>query len=124
MIHFDTSFLIHALAPASRPDRRLRRWLRDGETFAISAVAWTEFLRGPVQDQADAIGAMFEEIVPYTVADGEVAARLFDLGGRRRGTLADCMIAATAIRAGAPLATTNARDFERFASESLTVLAT
>ena len=69
------------------------------------------------------MSAVFQEIVPYTVADADVTARLFNLGGRRRGTLADCMIAAVAIRAGAPLATTNPGDFSRFASESLTIVA-
>lgn len=125
MIHLDTGFLIHALVPASRADKRLRKWLRDGDDLAISAVAWTEFLCGPVgTSEIDVVSTMFQEIVPYTVADAEVAARLFNLGGRRRGTLADCMIAAVAIRAGAPLATTNPRDFSRFASESLRIVAT
>ncbi len=124
MIHLDTSFLIHALVPSSRADRRLRRWLRDGDDLAISSIAWAEFLCGPVgTTDVDVVSAMFQEIVSYTVADSELTARLFNLGGRRRGTLADCMIAAVAIRAGAPLATTNPRDFERFASESLTIVA-
>jgi len=124
MIHLDTSFLIHALVPSSRADRRLRRWLRDGDDLAISSIAWAEFLCGPVgTTDVDVVSAMFQEIVSYTVADSELTARLFNQGGRRRGTLADCMIAAVAIRAGAPLATTNPRDFERFASESLTIVA-
>jgi predicted nucleic acid-binding protein len=124
MIHFDTSFLIHALVPSSRADKRLRKWLRDGDDLAISSIAWAEFLCGPVgAAEVDVVGAMFQEITPYTVADSELTARLFNLGGRRRGTLADCMIAAVAIRASAPLVTTNPSDFERFASESLTIVA-
>ena len=123
MIHLDTSFLIHALVPSSRADKGLRSWLRDGDDLAISSVAWAEFLCGPVgAGEVDAVRAMFREIAPYTGADSEMTARLFNLGRRRRGTLADCMIAAVAIRAGAPLATTNPRDFERFASESLTIV--
>jgi predicted nucleic acid-binding protein len=124
MIHLDTSFLIHALVPSSRADRRLQRWLRDGDELAISAIAWAEFLCGPVGTNAiDAVGAMFHEIVAYTVEDSELTARLFNLGGRRRGTLADCMIASTAIRAGASLATTNPSDFERFTGASLTIVS-
>jgi predicted nucleic acid-binding protein len=60
--------------------------------------------------------------VSYTDVDAEMTARLFNLGGRRRGTLTDCMIAAIAIRADAPLATSHPRDFERFAPEALTII--
>lgn len=124
MIHLDTSFLIHALVPSSRADKRLRKWLRDGDDLAISSIAWAEFLCGPVgTTEVDIVSAMFQEITAYTVPDSALTARLFNLGGRRRGTLVDCMIAAVAIRAGAPLATSNPNDFERFASESLTIVA-
>ena len=123
MIHLDTSFLIHALVPSSRADQRLRKWLREGDALAISSVAWAEFLCGPVGvAEVDAVSAMFQEVAPYTVADADMTARLFNLGGRRRGTLADCMIAAVALRAGAALATSNPADFERFGSESLTIV--
>jgi len=123
MIHLDTSFLIHALVPASRADKRLRKWLRDGDDLAISSIAWAEFLCGPVGiAEVDVASAMFQEITAYTGADSELTARLYNVGGRRRGTLVDCMIASVAIRAGAPLATSNPSDFERFASESLTIV--
>jgi predicted nucleic acid-binding protein len=123
MIHLDTSFLIHALVPSSRADKRLRKWLRDGDDLAISSITWAEFLCGPVgAAEVDVVSAMFQEITPYIAADSEMTARLFNVGGRRRGTLADCMIAAVAIRAGAPLATANPSDFERFAAESLTIV--
>jgi predicted nucleic acid-binding protein len=123
MIHLDTSFLIHALVPSSRADKRLRKWLRDGDDLAISSITWAEFLCGPVgAAEVDVVSAMFQEITPYIAADSEMTARLFNVGGRRRSTLADCMIAAVAIRAGAPLATANPSDFERFAAESLTIV--
>ena len=100
MIHLDTSFLIHALVPSSHADRRLRAWLRAGDDLAL-----------------------FREIVPFTDGDSETTARFFNLEGRRRGTLADCMIAATAIRDGAALATANPGDSQRFAAESLVVVS-
>jgi predicted nucleic acid-binding protein len=124
MIHLDTSFLVHALVPSSRADKRLRKWLRDGDGLAISSIAWAEFLCGPVgAAEVDVVRDMLQEITPYTALEADLTARLFNLGGRRRGILADCMIAAVALRASAVLATSNPRDFERFASESLTIVA-
>jgi predicted nucleic acid-binding protein len=115
---------MHALVLSSRADKRLRLWLRDGDELALSAIAWAEFLCGPIgASDVDAVSAMLHEITPYTAADSEMTARLFNVGGRRRGTLADCMIAAVAIRTGAPLATSNPSDFERLTSESLTTVA-
>ena len=49
----------------------------------------------------------------------ETAVLLFDASGRRRGTMVDCFIAATAIRAGASLATVNTADFRRMVGAGL-----
>jgi predicted nucleic acid-binding protein len=123
MIHLDTSFLIHALVPSSEADRRLRRWLAEGSDLAISSVAWAEFLCGPIGDlQVQAVAGMLAEIVPFTAGDCDATAHLFNLGGRRRGSLPDCMIAAVALRTGAPLATINPKDFRRFAPANLSIV--
>ncbi|MBI4702952.1 MAG: PIN domain-containing protein [Deltaproteobacteria bacterium] len=125
MIHLDTGFLIRALVRGTDADRDLRRWLLDGESIGIAAIAWAEFLCGPLAEREIGLAArLLPERVPFTEDDALVAARLFNLGGRRRGSLGDCMIAATAIRSGARLATTNPLDFRRFASEGLELAGT
>jgi predicted nucleic acid-binding protein len=59
------------------------------------------------------------EPISFIAEDAELSARLFNLSGRRRGTLADCMVAATALRLDAELATANALDFARFEAAGL-----
>ncbi len=120
MTHLDTSFLIQALVPGSGADRQLRSWLRQGEPLAVSCIAWAELLCGPLEDgDLELAARIVPERVPFDEDDAVRAARLFDLGGRRRGSLADCMIAASALRRGAVLATANRRDFARFAGAGL-----
>lgn len=124
MIHLDTSFLIGGLVPGSPEGERLEAWIADGETLAITTLAWTEFLCGPVGETEVGLAARFlGEPVPFGAEDAAKAASLFNLSGRRRGTLVDCMIAAVAIRAGARLATANVRDFRRLAVGGLVLAA-
>lgn len=115
MIHLDTGFLIRALVPGSAEDRRLRAWLREGTTLGISVIGWAEFLCGPVDAaQAELALRLIGEPVPFSAADATRAALLFNASGRRRGTFVDCLIAASALGAGAKLATSNPDDFRRF----------
>lgn len=118
MIHLDTSFLIRSLVPGTREDRELRRWLAGGEQVVMSSIAWTEFLCGPVDAAAAAaVNGLLAERLPFEEEDATQAAALFNASGRRRGSLVDCMIAAVAVRAGAPLATSNRADFRPFEGE-------
>ena len=115
MIHLDTSFLIRALVAGSPQDQRMRGWLEAGEPLGMSAVAWAEFLGGAVEPSvAELVVRIVSKRTPFAEKDAALAARLFNESGRRRGSLADCMIAAASIHARAPLATENARDFRRF----------
>lgn len=120
MIHLDTSFLIGALDHGSPQDRSLRRWVEDGETLTMSAVAWSEFLCGPLTraelELARQIIGMYRDFTPDHAT---IAARLFNETGRRRGSLPDCMIAAVAMADSAPIATANEADFRRFENAGL-----
>jgi predicted nucleic acid-binding protein len=123
VIHLDTSFLIKSLVRDSAEDRSLRNWLKTGEAVAMSALAWTELLCGPLEEShLDLISRVVSERAPFLEEDAVLSARLFIESGRRRGSLMDCMIAASALRAGASLATANARDFRRFAAAGLTLV--
>lgn len=120
MIHLDTNFLIRALVSGSAQEELLLRWLDGPSPVNISALAWAEFLCGPVSAEAsDLARTLLGEPVPIDRAGAERAARLFNGSGRRRGSLVDCLIAATAIEAHAQLATENPGDFERFQSAGL-----
>jgi predicted nucleic acid-binding protein len=123
MIHLDTSFLIRALVPDSREDRRLREWLRSDEPLGMSAIAWAEFLCGPIEARhVDLAREIVPDPEPFARRDAELAAGLFNRSGRRRGTLSDCMIAASVMRVDGSLATANPDDFRRFVPAGLRIL--
>jgi predicted nucleic acid-binding protein len=125
VIHLDTSFLIRALVRSSKEDTVLRHWLETGEELGMSAIAWTEFLCGPVTESATSLASrVVGEIVAFGPDVAVLAARLFNLSGRRRGTVVDCMIAATAIQADAVLATANREDFVRLETGGLRLVET
>ncbi len=123
MIHFDANFLVAALAENTDAAARLDGWVEKGEELAISAVAYAEFLCGPLSADAEAeSNSLFPNPVPLTPQDAKKAAELFNATGRRSRSLSDCMIAATAIHRGATLATYNRDDFVRFAAHGLRLL--
>lgn len=114
VVLLDTSFLILALRPSSTEAAGLMRWLADGARIRISTIAWAEFLCGPLDGlQRDLARRIFGDPEPLIAEDSELAADLFNRLGRRRGTLLDCMIAATAIRLDAALATSKPKDFSK-----------
>ena len=120
MIHLDTSFLIRALIPDSPENHKLREWLGTGATLVVSAVAWAEFLCGPLTDsELELAVRIVGPPQDFTSEHAAIAARLFNTSGRRRGTMMDCMIAAAAVSTGSPFATSNEGDFRRFAEQGL-----
>ena len=123
MIVLDTNFLIMGLVPGSAHDSRLRQWLQTGEILAVNVIVWAEFLCGPVTaDQIRLASQLFprpEVLLPEDAARG---AELYNATGRRRGSLADCLIAATCLRLNAAIATDNVADFRPFEPMGLRVI--
>jgi predicted nucleic acid-binding protein len=122
VIHLDTSFLIRAGARGTAEGNQLRSWMAHRAPVRISVVVWAEFLCGPVTVTAmESAAELFGEPCALTGVDATLAAQLFNASRRRRGTLSDCLIAATAINAQASLATSNRDDFARFERHGLVV---
>jgi predicted nucleic acid-binding protein len=121
MIHLDTNYLIGLLVQGSRQATEVDGWLESGESLSASAIAWSEFLNGPVTpveiSRAEAV--IESRIVPFGRAEATLAAELFNDTGRRRGSRFDCLIAATAIHARAEVATANGTDFDAFLPRGL-----
>jgi predicted nucleic acid-binding protein len=111
------------MRPRAREASLVREWVADGATLAASSAAWAEFLCGPERPGAvQAVRRVVPIIVPFDEAEARVAARLFNAAGRRRGSMVDCMIAATAIRADATLATSDRRGFGPLAKHGLQLI--
>jgi predicted nucleic acid-binding protein len=121
MIHLDTNYLIGLATKGSVVAVNVEAWLAVGESLAASAVAWTEFLNGPVTPLAlsRAEAVLESRIIPFRQAEAVLAAELFNKTGRRRGSRFDCLIAATAILAHAEVATANKADFKVFTPHGL-----
>ncbi len=123
MIHLDTNYLIGLLVKGSPEAAEVDGWLAAGQLLAASAIAWTEFLNGPVNplevSQVEAV--LGGRIIAFGQPEAVLAADLFNQTGRRRGSRFDCPIAATALRAPAEVATANQSDFKVFQARGLKV---
>ena len=121
MIHLDTNILIDIVTAHSPQVSLVRQWLLEGRTLTASAVAWSEFLNGPhSHSQKDAVRSVLAGgIRPFDEDQAELASRLFHITGRRRGSHADCMIAAAALAKREVVATRNIKDFQRFVPHGL-----
>ena len=92
-----------------------------GESVAVSALVWYEFLSGPLAETEAGLARAFIEgrILPVGEDAAELAAELFNAAGRKRTLKTDAHIAAMAIRAKAEFVTLNGADFEPFVSQGL-----
>jgi predicted nucleic acid-binding protein len=116
VIHLDTNILIDLVTCRSAQVEMVHGWLKNKIPLAASVITWSEFCNGPhSKEQKDAVHAILRGgIQPFTEVQAEFASRLFHLTGRKRGSHADCMIAAAAFCNRQPVATRNVSDFERF----------
>ena len=123
IVALDSNFLVATRKAGSAEGKRLEHWLNEGHAIEVSAVAWSEYLCGPIENDDVAITRqLISSIVPFDEARAELAARLFNQTGRRSRTHADCMIAAHAIVRQASLATLNVPDFRPFTRFGLKLL--
>lgn len=124
MIHLDTNVLI-ALPLLARQRHVLTRRIAKGEPVATSSLAWFEYVCGPVTESEQFLvhAAIGGRILNVDEAVAERAAALFNHAGRKRRLRTDSLIAATAILAGAELASYNAEDFGPFIPHGLQLLA-
>jgi predicted nucleic acid-binding protein len=124
MICLDTNYLIRGLTKNAVEAARLVEWHESGEVLLSAAPTWYEFLCGPVNRQQIATMRAFLAggISAFEEPQATEAARLFNAVGRIRHLRVDAMIAATAIVAGARLATANSQDFVAFTPYGLMIV--
>jgi predicted nucleic acid-binding protein len=121
MIHVDTNLLIASIDPSHEHARVWTRLVMVDEPIAASAVAWTEFRSYSISsNQLLAVEQLLlGGIVAYERAHADLAGELFRKTKTKRKNRLDSMIAATAILAGAKLATLDQRDFQPLVSLGL-----
>lgn len=124
VIQLDTNILIDLVTCHSPQVAMVRGWLKNNTPLSASAVTWSEFCNGPhSKEQKDAIHAILRGgIHPFTEDQAEFASRLFHKTGRKRGSHADCMIAAAAFCSRQSIATRNIKDFERFVPYGVNII--
>ena len=121
MICLDTNYLIRGLMKGAPESAQLIQWYQLGEVLLAAARVWYEFLCGPVTEpQINTIRAFLSGgILAFDELQATEAARLFNRIGRIRRLRVDAMIAATAVVAGARLATSNREDYKVFLPHGL-----
>jgi len=80
MIHLDTNYLIGLLVKGSPEALAVDQWLATGESLAASAIAWSEFLNGPVSvlevKQVEMV--LQSQIISFGKVEAILAADLFN----------------------------------------------
>lgn len=121
MIHLDTTCLIDIHSTGSKMRPLLLSKVRSGEQLSCSVLVWAEYLCGPLSSEERELSWQLIEGAPIPLESfvAELGAQFFNSTGRRRGSLADCFIAATAVNRSATFLTLDNRDFLSFKSIGL-----
>jgi predicted nucleic acid-binding protein len=124
-ILLDTNALIALSDSTDSLFQYIEMALRAGAQACTCSVAWHEYVRGPLldKDQDRALRVIESRIFSLDRRHAEVAAELFNQTGRRRGSTADCLIAANAVCHKAELLTRNLADFRPFVALGLSLVA-
>lgn len=124
MICLDTSYLVRGLIAATPEAASLIKWIGKGEVLCASSIAWYEFACGPVDAEGLKLcqSLLAGGILPFDEMQAIEAARIFNATGRLRRLRVDAIVAASAIVAGASLATGNKRDFLPFVGHGLKLI--
>ena len=113
-------YLILGFVPGTREAGELVDWVKADEILVTTMTSWYEFLCGPVNEaQMRTMRAFIRRILPFDEPQAVASARLYNATGRKRGLRGDCMIAGSALHAGARLATSNRNHFAPFAAHGL-----
>jgi predicted nucleic acid-binding protein len=111
----DTSVLIDVLRAQKHRREYLAQAVRDGHTLATTALNVAELYAGMREPEVKSTGALLEglECIDVSVSIARLAGRLKREWAQRGRTLtlADTIIAASAIEQNCPLLTDNRRDF-------------
>lgn len=120
-LHLDTNALIALSDPSHPLFLRIEQRLREGWTTDTDAVAWHEYVRGPLlkEDRERAMLVIGNRVSDLTRPVAEKAAEWFNATGRRRASTADCLIAAACLHEDAELVTNNVDDFTPFIPHGL-----
>lgn len=123
-ILLDTNALIALGDPGDALFQATEQAIRAGARACSSSVAWHEYVRGPLldMDRGRALRVIESRIFPLERSQAEFAAELFNQTGRRRGSTADCLIAAVAVEHDAELLTRNLEDFKPFVPHGLRLM--
>lgn len=121
MIHLDANLLVALVSRFDVHHGTAARIISGPGPFGTSSVAWMEFLSRPVhpRDSFALKSLLNGGVAFFDETTATLAGELYHLTGSKRRTRLDTMIAATAINAGAELATVNEDDFAAFVPHGL-----